>query len=130
MISNTQMEKLWQRYQSEGVAHNMSIQQFCSMNNVPYNSFEKYLVTRRKMSNVYPVTITDAPEDNEASKPAEKQKPTPTEIPTTQGETTKSVRIFVSIKMTNGLSMNQGNLSYRDLQALVEKHLWHDTRRT
>ncbi len=99
----------------------MSIQQFCSMNNVPYNSFEKYLVTRRKMSNVYPVTITDAPEDKEADKLAEEQKPTPTETPTTPDEKPKSVRIFVSIKMTNGLSMNQGNLSYRDLQALVEK---------
>ncbi len=79
MISNIQMEKLWQRYQSEGVARDMSIQQFCSMNNVPYNSFEKYLVTRRKMSNVYPVTITDAPEDNEASKTAEEERPTTTE---------------------------------------------------
>lgn len=91
------------------------------MNNVPYNSFEKYLVTRRKMSNVYPVTITDAPENKDADKHAEEQKPIPTETPTTPDEKPKSVRIFVSIKMTNGLSMNQGNLSYRDLQALVEK---------
>ncbi len=118
MISNTQMEKLWQRYQTEGVAHNMSIQQFCSMNNVPYNSFEKYLVTRRKMSDVYPVTITDAPEDKADGKLAEEQKPTQTEPMTSHEEKPKSVRIFVSIKMTNGLSMNQGNLSYRDLQAL------------
>ncbi len=57
----------------------MSIQQFCTMNNVPYNSFEKHLVTGRKMSDVYPVTITDAPEVKEADKPAEEQKPTPTE---------------------------------------------------
>ncbi len=121
MISNTQMEKLWQRYQSEGVAHNMSIQQFCSMNNVPYNSFEKYLVTRRKMSDVYPVTITDAPEDNEADKLADEPKPTPAETKTTLEDKSRAVRIFVSIKMTNGLSMNQGNLSYRELQALVEK---------
>ncbi|MDE6019630.1 MAG: hypothetical protein K2H01_01345 [Ruminococcus sp.] len=99
----------------------MSIQQFCSMNNVPCNLFEKYLVTRRKMSNVYPVTITDAAEDKEADKLAEEQKPTPTETKTILEEKPKSVRIFVSIKMTNGLSMNQGNLSYRDLQALLEK---------
>ncbi len=83
------MEKLWQRYQSEGVAHNMSIQQFCSMNNVPYNSFEKYLVTRRKMSNVYPVTITDAPVDKETGKLAEEQKPIPTEPPVTPDELEK-----------------------------------------
>lgn len=121
MISNTQMEKLWQRYQTEGVAHNMSIQQFCSMNNVPYNSFEKYLVTRRKMSDVYPVSITDVPEDKETDKLAEEPKAAPTDTKPALEEKPKAVRIFVSIKMTNGLSMNQGNLSYRDLQALVEK---------
>lgn len=32
MTSNIQMEKLWQRYQEEGVAHNLSMQEFCSLN--------------------------------------------------------------------------------------------------
>lgn len=48
MYSNKDYEKLWQKYQTEGIAHNMTLQMFCSMNNVPYNSFEKYLKTRRK----------------------------------------------------------------------------------
>ncbi len=116
MISNTQMEKLWQRYQSEGVAKNMSIQQFCSMNNVPYNSFEKYLVTRRNMSNIYPVNITDVPAQTKEEEPVKEQKETPAETKNPANEKNKAVRILVNIRMTNGLNMTQGNLSYRELQ--------------
>lgn len=121
MISNTQMEKLWQRYQSEGIAKNMSIQQFCSMNNVPYNSFEKYLMTRRNMSNIYPVNITDVPAEPTEEEPAKEQKETPTATQAPASEKNKPVRILVNIRMTNGLNMTQGNLSYRELQSLVEK---------
>lgn len=118
MLTSKDYEKLWNRYQSEGVAHNLTLQQFCSMNNVAYNSFEKYLKTRRNMSDVYPVTVTDMPEDETPEKGSSESAATnPASTCTRSGET----RILVSIKMTNGLYISKGNLSYRELHALVEK---------
>lgn len=118
MLTSKDYEKLWIRYQSEGVAHNLTLQQFCSMNNVPYNSFEKYLKTRRNMSDVYPVTVTDAPEETASEKEtSDSAKTKPSKPDTRSGET----RILVSIKMTNGLYLTKGNLNYRELHALVEK---------
>lgn len=118
MLTSKDYEKLWIRYQSEGVAHNLTLQQFCSMNNVPYNSFEKYLKTRRNMSDIYPVTVTDAPEETTSEKEtSDSAEAKPTITATKSGET----RILVSVKMTNGLYLTKGNLSYRELHALVEK---------
>lgn len=118
MLTSKDYEKLWTRYQSEGVANNLTLQQFCSMNNVPYNSFEKYLKTRSNMSGVYPVTVTDAPQGTTSEKEtSDRTEAKPTITATKSGET----RILVSIKMTNGLYLTKGNLSYRELHALVEK---------
>lgn len=118
MLTSKDYEKLWTRYQSEGVAHNLTLQQFCSMNNVPYNSFEKYLKTRRNMSDVYPVSVTDAPEETTSEKATpDSAKTKPSKPDARPGET----MILVSIKMTNGLYLTKGNLNYRELHALVEK---------
>lgn len=50
------------RYKSEGVAKGLSMQAFCSMNNIPYNAFEKYLKLRRHFSTAHKINITDIPE--------------------------------------------------------------------
>lgn len=126
MISNKDMEKLWLRYQREGVARNLSLQAFCSMNNVPYNSFEKYLKTRRGMSDVYEIQVTDIPAESsanstetpkasDASANMAKPEPKPSQ------KQDRGLRILVSIKMTNGISITQGNLDYLGLRGLVEK---------
>ena len=108
MYSSKDYEKLWQRYQTEGIAHNMTLQMLCSMNNVPYNSFEKYLKTRRGMSDIHPVIITDIPQD-----------PSETSVATVSSETgtgdrmtdkSPQVRILVNIRMTNGIRISKANL--------------------
>lgn len=119
MYSSKDYEKLWQKYQTEGIAHNMTLQMFCSMNNVPYNSFEKYLKTRRNMSDIHPVSITDIP-----------QEPSEAAVDTVAPETAAGdrtagkdhqVRILVNIRMTNGIRISKANLSHRELTQLVEK---------
>lgn len=112
------MEKLWGKYQSEGVARNMSIQEFCSMHNVPYNSFEKYLKTRRNMSQVFPVTVTDAPSETNTDNNSDFVKDI---AQPNASDSKKAVRILISIKMNNGLSISKGNLNYHELRELVEK---------
>ena len=119
MYSSKDYEKLWQKYQTEGIAHNMTLQMFCSMNNVPYNSFEKYLKTRRNMSDIHPVSITGIPEEATGSSAESKTTEEPKEegLPYKDSQT----RILVNIRMTNGIRISKANLSHRELTQLVEK---------
>ena len=119
MYSSKDYEKLWQKYQTEGIAHNMTLQMFCSMNNVPYNSFEKYLKTRRNMSDIHPVSITDVPQDPSGTA----ADPTSHDIAAEERRPGKDsqTRILVNIRMTNGIRISKANLSHRELTQLVEK---------
>ena len=63
MISNEEMEKLCWQYKNEGVSKNLSMQAFCSIHNVPYNAFEKFLKLRRHFSDMHHITVTDLPEE-------------------------------------------------------------------
>lgn len=119
MYSSKDYEKLWQKYQTEGIAHNMTLQMFCSMNNVPYNSFEKYLKTRRGMSDIHPVNITDIPQ--ELAEPAVDTVAPETAAGDRIAGKTPQVRILVNIRMTNGIRISKANLSHRELTQLVEK---------
>lgn len=61
-LTNTQMENLWWKYKTEGIAKNLSLQAFCSIHDVPYNQFEKFLKMRKDLSEVHKVNITDIPD--------------------------------------------------------------------
>ena len=119
MYSSKDYEKLWQKYQTEGIAHNMTLQMFCSMNNVPYNSFEKYLKTRRGMSDIHPVSITDIPQEPSGTAVDIVSSKTGTDDKMT--DKSSQVRILVNIRMTNGIRISKANLSHRELMKLVEK---------
>lgn len=119
MYSSKDYEKLWQKYQTEGIAKNMTLQMFCSMNNVPYNSFEKYLKTRRGMSDIHQISITDIPQETTgtAADPPSCETVTEERRPSKDSQT----RILVNIRMTNGIRISKANLSHRELTQLVEK---------
>lgn len=126
MISNEKMEQLWKRYKSEGVAKGLSMQAFCSMHDIPYNAFEKYLKLRRHFSTVHTVKISGKPDDetamtqaygkNDAVQKDSGEDPSSQPIPKSIG-----LRIMVDIRMTNGINIRQKNLDYKGLSALVEK---------
>lgn len=53
MYSSEDLERFYFQYQTEAVPHGVSLQSFCSTNNVPYNLFHKwYKDTRRKIVEV------------------------------------------------------------------------------
>lgn len=114
------MEKLWWKYQHEGIEKNLSLQSFCSIHNVPYNQFEKFLTLRRNLSDIHPVTITGMP-GQEASSPiakSEVEQASETREPAhTQGKN----RIMVNIRMTNGIHITKKDMDYQGLRSLVEK---------
>lgn len=124
MISSKQLEAFWERYQSEGVPNNLSMQAFCSMHNVPYNCFERHMRQRAKYRNIQPVTITDVPEEIQKVKKTEADNPI--EPKTCRASEVRSmddnkVRILVSIKMSNGFQIHRSNIDYGTLRGLVEK---------
>ena len=90
----------------------MSIEQFCLKNKVPYNLFNKwYKDTRKKIVEMYvdgkPCQTGQAPTSQHGEAKPQTEK--------------SSVRILLELRMTNGLHISQKNLSYQELQRLVEK---------
>ncbi len=102
MYSSNDFERLFIRYKAEAVPHGESMQSFCEREKVPYNLFFKwYKDTRHK---VVPVQVVNTPE-------------VATENPVTKsGE----FRILIDLRVSNGLHIRQGNLSYDGLKRLVE----------
>lgn len=104
------------RYKSEGVAKGLPMQAFCSMNNIPYNAFEKYLKLRRHFSTAHKINITDIPEKEsgtDASEPDSTLETAPTGKSAPKDR--ESLRIMVDIRMTNGINIRQRNLDYSTL---------------
>ena len=124
MISSTQLEAFYERYQREGVPNDLSMQAFCSMHNVPYNCFERHVRQRAKFKNIKPVTITGLPEAEEPTDVVEPQAITERDMAPvlmTDAEEEEKVRILVTIKMSNGFQIHRSNIDYRTLMGLVEK---------
>jgi len=105
MYSYTDFECLFVHYKLEGVPVDVSIEQFCLSNKVPYNLFAKWYKDTRKK--IIPVQVLGAP-----SPEAEMQG-----IPSLLPEGTPEV----DIRMSNGVHISQKNLSYAGLKSLVEK---------
>ena len=112
MYSSEDFERLFIRYKGEAYPRGESIQTFCHRNNVPYNLFEKwYKDTRHR---VVEVAVDGRPSTAEEEKPAEA-------VPASKETVVKDVRILLDLRMSNGLHLRQGNLSYGELKCLVGK---------
>ena len=97
----------------------MTLQMFYSVNNVPYNSFEKYLKTWRGMSDIHRVNITGITEEETKSSVESRTRKEPEEEMNPDRDT--QTQILVNIEMTNGIWISKANLSYRKLIQLVKK---------
>ena len=112
MYSSEDFERLFIRYKVEAYSRGESIQTFCHRNKVPYNLFEKwYKDTRHR---VVEVTVDGRPSTTEEKQPAGA-------VPPSKETAVKDVRILLDLRVSNGLHLRQGNLSYGDLKRLVEK---------
>lgn len=110
MYSSNDFERLFILYKAEAVPKGESILSFCNRNKVPYNLFEKwYKDTRHKLVPVHvegaPASLTESTSENEVA-----PSPQSSGIP----------RIMVDIRMSNGIHIQQQNLSYDGLKRLVE----------
>ena len=111
MYSSEDLERFYFQYQTEALPHGESIQSFCLKNKVPYNIFSKWYKDTRKK--VVEVKVDGRPSDVE-KEACVQSDPSPS-------QSASVVRIFLELRMSNGLHLSQKNLSFQDLVHLVEK---------
>ena len=109
MYSSEDLERFYFQYQTEALPHGESLQSFCVKNKVPYNIFQKWFKDTRKK--VFEVQVDGAPEltHDEKDKTVDQPKPV------SKSSTDYPVRIWIDIRISNGLHLSQKNLSYQDL---------------
>jgi hypothetical protein len=115
MYSSEDLERFYFQYQTEALPHGESLQSFCVKNKVPYNIFQKWFKDTRKK--VVEVQINGAPEIGHE----EKSKTSVQSQSVSQSRNDHPVRIWLEIRISNGLRLSQKNLSYQDLVRMVEK---------
>lgn len=114
MYSSEDLERFYFQYRTEALPHGESLQSFCLKNKVPYNIFEKWYKDTRKK--IVEVSVDGLPEDEEV----------PGEACDRSGRSASSgsvppVRIWIDLRMSNGLHLSQKNLSYQDLVRMIGK---------
>ena len=115
MYSSEDLERFYFQYQTEALPRGESLQSFCLKNKVPYNIFQKWFKDTRKK--VVEVQVDGAPEiaHEEKTKTGEQPKPV------SRSSDENPVRIWIDIRISNGLHLSPKNLSYQDLVRMIEK---------
>ena len=115
MYSSEDLERFYFQYQTEALPHGESLQSFCLKNNVPYNIFQKWFKDTRKK--VVEVQVDGAPGITHEEKTKTGDQPKPV----SKSSDENPVRIWIDIRISNGLHLSQKNLSYQDLVRMIEK---------
>ena len=113
MISNSDFEKLWFLYKTEGEPKGVSINAFCISRGVNYNEFNKWF--RKMHKSIVPVEIEGRPED-EFKETVEAD----IEVASKERRFIKG-GIHVFIRTYDGLQIQKKGLNYQELVMLVEK---------
>ena len=115
MYSSEDLERFYFQYQTEALPRGESLQSFCVKNKVPYNIFQKWFKDTRKK--VVEVQVDGAPEITHEKKTKIGDRPKPV----SRSGNDNPVRIWIDIRISNGLHLSQKNLSYQDLVRMIEK---------
>ena len=115
MYSSEDLERFYFQYQSEALPHGESLQSFCLKNKVPYNIFQKWFKDTRKK--IVEVQVDGAPGITHEEKTKTGDQPKPV----SRSSNDNPVRIWIDIRISNGLHLSQKNLSYQDLVRMIGK---------
>lgn len=115
MYSSEDLERFYFQYQSEALPHGESLQSFCVKNKVPYNIFQKWFKDTRKK--IVEVQVDGAPGITHEEKTKTGDQPKPI----SKSSDENPVRIWIDIRISNGLHLSQKNLSYQDLVRMIGK---------
>ena len=111
MYSGCDFERLFIRYKAEAMPQGESIQDFCLTNKVPYNLFHKWYKDTRLQLVLVQVEGESEPDANL------RKEVSSSSIPERKGNAESSpVRMLIDICMTNGMQIQQRNLTYQNLR--------------
>ena len=122
MASSEEYKKLYELYQVEGVPKGISIVDFCQRNGFVYKQFERWFKKQYSQNDtgIHRVRLANSDSLVDQSLPEEQDSGIPSSCPKEEQEVAP-VRLFVTIRTNQGLSIQQNNLTYRQLLSLVEK---------
>lgn len=112
MISNNDFEKAWFLYKTEYEPNNISINDFCIRNGIPYTEFNKWF--RKTHKQIVPLEVEGVPGGDNTSK-------APSASPAPDAPKSRSKGIHVFIRTYDGLQIQKKGINYQDLVKLVEK---------
>lgn len=119
MASSEDFQSVYELYKEQGIPNGISIVNFCHQKGIVYSQFESWFKSRKKSAgpSVHPIRIVD--KDGVLSSPQtdggapRAQEPVPPNEP--------ALRFGITVRTNHGLSIQQNNLTYRQLVRLVEK---------
>ncbi len=123
MASSEDFKKLYELYQTEGVPNGVSIVDFCQRNGIVYNQFERWFKKRHSKNGITVHKVRVVGTEAETPMPSLEEEQTAQESPCSIVEeaANKPIPLYVSIRTNQGLTIQQNNLTYRQLLSLVEK---------
>lgn len=116
MYSSEDLERFYLDYQSEWVPRGMTLQAYCSRNNVPFKVMDKFVKDIRKR--IYEVKVEGRPEGAADFTPAKAQ---PSVSKPDHESVKEDKKISVLIRIGNGTEVSQRGLDYSGLKSLIEK---------
>ena len=112
MYSSEELEKFYFDYQTEWMPRGMSIQAYCSRNNVPYKLLDRWIKGIYKR--VVPVKVTGIPEGQTDESPQQTE-------PGQKNPGREKVSIRVNIITSTGMRVSREGLDYGSLRKFIEK---------
>ena len=116
MASSEDFQSIYELYKKEGIPNQISIVAFCQQHGIIYSHFERWFKSRKRSvkSPVHPIEIVDkdglmGPKGQTVEDDTSLQPKDP------------PLRFGITVRTSRGLSIRQGNLTYRQMQYLVEK---------
>ena len=113
MYSSEDLEKFYFDYQTEWMPRGMSIQAYCSRNNIPYKVLDKWIKDIYKR--VVPVQVAGTPEELKIESPQH----TVTRQETNPSNDNVSIKIIIST--SSGMELSRDGLDYRSLMSYIER---------
>jgi len=118
MYSDTDFEKLWFLYKTDGHSKGVSINAYCSMQGISYKLFYDWL--RKRQKSIVPVQVDGRPSIEESSvissEPCAVQKEEPAACPACS-----CGGITISVHTRDGLHIRKSNLDYHGVKELIDR---------
>ena len=120
MASSEDFQSIYELYKKKGIPNKISIVNFCHQHGIVYSQFERWFKSRKESANssVHPVRLVDKDGLTSSSHRADEDEPD--ELDSAKAEET-SLRFGITVRTSQGLPVQQNNLTYRQLLHLVEK---------